>query len=164
MGQNFFVETVLARGVIRRLGDEEMEASRAPFRDPQSRWQTLVWPRQLPIEGQPPNVVAAVEQYGRWLAGKHLPKAARGRRAWRDGDGASPRPLPRVAQPDRADGRRQALPAGGLATRDRPRHRRVRSERARVKGGMRAGGPAETSERPEGTSLSPLLLRQARPG
>lgn len=72
--QNLFVETVLPHGVIRKLGDEEMEAYRAPFRDRERRWQTLVWPRQLPIEGQPAEVVAAVERYGRWLAGGTCPK------------------------------------------------------------------------------------------
>ncbi len=74
LDQNFFVETVLPRGVIRKLADEEMEAYRAPFHDRQRRRQTLVWPRQLPIEGQPPEVVAAVEQYGRWLAAGTCPK------------------------------------------------------------------------------------------
>jgi haloalkane dehalogenase len=29
---------------------------------------TLSWPRQLPIEGEPPRVVAIVDDYGRWLA------------------------------------------------------------------------------------------------
>ena len=28
----------------------------------------LVWPRELPIEGSPPDVVEAVEKYGDWLA------------------------------------------------------------------------------------------------
>jgi haloalkane dehalogenase len=35
---------------------------------------TLVWPRELPIEGEPADVVAIVENYGRWLAGSPLPK------------------------------------------------------------------------------------------
>ncbi len=72
--QNFFIETVLPRSVLRRLGETEMEAYRAPFRTPASRLPTLVWPRQLPIAGEPADVVDAVEAYGRWLSRSELPK------------------------------------------------------------------------------------------
>jgi haloalkane dehalogenase len=34
----------------------------------------LVWPRQLPIEGEPADIVAIVNEYGRWLSTSKLPK------------------------------------------------------------------------------------------
>ncbi len=74
LDQNFFVETLLPRLVLRRLGEAEMEAYRRPFPDRESRLPTLVWPRELPIEGEPADVVAIVEEYGRWLAGSDTPK------------------------------------------------------------------------------------------
>jgi haloalkane dehalogenase len=33
----------------------------------------LTWPRQIPIVGEPADVVADVEAYGRWLAGEDSP-------------------------------------------------------------------------------------------
>jgi haloalkane dehalogenase len=72
--ENFFVETVLPKSVIRPLDEQEMEAYRAPFRDPAARTPTLVWPRELPIEGEPSDVAGIVGQYGNWLSKSPLPK------------------------------------------------------------------------------------------
>jgi haloalkane dehalogenase len=72
--QNFFVETIVPQAVIRRLSDEEMAAYRAPFAEPSARLPTLVWPRQIPIEGEPPDVTAIVENYGAFLANSTIPK------------------------------------------------------------------------------------------
>jgi haloalkane dehalogenase len=72
--QNFFIETVLPRGVIRTLNDEEMAAYRAPYRDREARLPTLTWPRQIPIEGEPADVTAIVENYSAWLSGSEFPK------------------------------------------------------------------------------------------
>jgi len=70
-----FVEVVLPRGILRKLTDEEMEAYRAPYRDRERRLPTLIWPRELPIDGVPEDVVAIVDENARWLAGSHgLPK------------------------------------------------------------------------------------------
>jgi haloalkane dehalogenase len=74
LDENFFIEVVLPKSIIRRLSDAEMAAYRAPFRDRQARLPTLVWPRELPIEGAPADVVKIVERYGEWLAGSDLPK------------------------------------------------------------------------------------------
>lgn len=72
--ENFFVETVLPKSILRTLSDDEMETYRAPFRTPESRLPTLVWPRELPIEGEPADVVEIVEAYGAWLARSDIPK------------------------------------------------------------------------------------------
>jgi len=71
---NFFVEGVLPRSIIRKLTDEEMDAYRAPFRERDARLPTLIWPRELPIDGDPADVVAIVEGYGRWLSTSTVPK------------------------------------------------------------------------------------------
>jgi haloalkane dehalogenase len=74
LDDNAFVETVLPRAVIRKLSDDEMAAYRAPYREREARLPTLIWPRQLPIEGDPADVVAIVESYGKWLAASDMPK------------------------------------------------------------------------------------------
>jgi haloalkane dehalogenase len=72
--ENFFVETVLPKSIIRKLSEEELEAYRAPFKSREDRLPTLVWPRELPIEGAPADVVKIVEAYGAWLSRSNLPK------------------------------------------------------------------------------------------
>ena len=74
LDENFFIEVVLPKSIIRRLSDEEMAAYRAPFRARESRLPTLIWPREMPIEGAPADVVKIVENYGDWLAGNDIPK------------------------------------------------------------------------------------------
>jgi haloalkane dehalogenase len=73
--QNVFVERVLPGSILRKLGDEEMEVYRRPFREPgESRRPTLTWPREIPIEGEPADVTEIVRRYGEWLAVCDLPK------------------------------------------------------------------------------------------
>jgi haloalkane dehalogenase len=74
LDQNFFVETVLPKSVLRILDEREMEAYRAPFRTRESRFPTLVFSRELPIDGTPEDVAAIVEEYGRWLVSSDVPK------------------------------------------------------------------------------------------
>jgi len=52
-----------------------MTVYRAPYLEPgESRRPTLIWPRQIPMEGEPSYVIAMVEGYGTWFAGSDLPK------------------------------------------------------------------------------------------
>lgn len=74
LDENFFIEVVLPKSIFRRLSDEEMKAYQAPFLDREARLPTLVWPRELPIDGVPADVVAIVERYGTWLSNNELPK------------------------------------------------------------------------------------------
>ena len=71
---NLFIEKMLPRSVIRTLTDEEMAAYRAPFITREDRLPTLVFPRDIPIEGEPADVCAAVEEYAAWLAQSDIPK------------------------------------------------------------------------------------------
>jgi haloalkane dehalogenase len=73
--QNIFVEGVLPGGIQRKLTDEEMEHYRAPFRNPgEDRRPTLSWPRNIPVDGEPADVVATVTESGKWLAESAVPK------------------------------------------------------------------------------------------
>jgi haloalkane dehalogenase len=74
LDENFFIEELLPRLVIRPLSETEMNAYRRPFQTRASRLPTLVWPRELPIGGEPADVVAIVKQYGQWLLESPLPK------------------------------------------------------------------------------------------
>jgi haloalkane dehalogenase len=72
---NMFVERVLPGSILRKLSDEEMAAYRKPFADPgEDRRPTLTWPRMIPIEGEPADVVKVVEDYSAWLAMSDVPK------------------------------------------------------------------------------------------
>jgi haloalkane dehalogenase len=72
---NVFVERVLPASVIRPLSDNEMAAYRAPFANAgEDRRPTLTWPRMIPIDGEPADVVKTVEAYSAWLAGSDVPK------------------------------------------------------------------------------------------
>jgi haloalkane dehalogenase len=72
---NMFVERVLPSSVIRPLSDEEMAVYRAPFLHAgEDRRPTLTWPRMIPIEGEPQDVVKTVGAYSAWLATSDTPK------------------------------------------------------------------------------------------
>jgi haloalkane dehalogenase len=72
--RNFFVEKILPLSVLSPLSDEVMAEYRRPFEQPgEDRRPTLTWPRQIPIDGEPPEVVADVEAYGKWLGTDESP-------------------------------------------------------------------------------------------
>ena len=73
--KNLFVEAILPASVLRDLSDAEMAEYRRPFIEPgESRRPTLTWPRQIPIEGTPKDVLEVVESYSAWLATSEVPK------------------------------------------------------------------------------------------
>jgi haloalkane dehalogenase len=75
LDNNMFVEAVLPGAIQRTLSDEEMAHYREPFRNAgEDRRPTLSWPRNIPIEGEPADVVAVVNEYGGWLAESDVPK------------------------------------------------------------------------------------------
>ena len=74
LNRNMFIEAVLPTSVIRKLSEAEMDAYRAPHPGADDRQPLLNWPRQIPIEGEPENVVALVNEYGAFMAGSELPK------------------------------------------------------------------------------------------
>ncbi len=74
VNQNMFVEQVLPGAMVRKLSDEEMDRYREPFKEPSSRKPLWRWPNELPIAGEPPDVVEAVAAYNQWLQQSDLPK------------------------------------------------------------------------------------------
>jgi haloalkane dehalogenase len=74
LDENFFIERLLPRLVMRPLTEPEMNAYRRPFPTRASRLPMLVWPRELPIDGEPADVVAIVKGYGQWLLESPVPK------------------------------------------------------------------------------------------
>ena len=72
---NFFIEQILPKAILRTLTDEEMAQYRRPFAAPgEGRRPTLTWPRQIPIDGEPADVVAIVAAYADWLSTSGVPK------------------------------------------------------------------------------------------
>jgi haloalkane dehalogenase len=72
---NLFIEKVLPGAILRTLSDEEMAQYRRPFVEPgEGRRPTLTFPREIPIEGEPPDVSAISAAYADWLATSDVPK------------------------------------------------------------------------------------------
>ena len=74
VNKNVFVEQVLPGAIQRKLTDEEMNHYRQPFIDPPSRKPVWRWPNEIPIDGQPEDVVQLVDAYSDWLGRSDLPK------------------------------------------------------------------------------------------
>lgn len=73
--RNAFIEQILPNAILRDLDDEEMAEYRRPFTEPgEDRRPTLSWPRELPIDGEPEDVVDIVDSYGKWVAHSPIPK------------------------------------------------------------------------------------------
>ncbi len=73
--KNLFIEGILPGAILRKLDPAEHDAYRAPFRAPgEGRRPMLTWPRQIPIAGEPADMVALVAAYAAWLAASPVPK------------------------------------------------------------------------------------------
>ncbi|MDA0687106.1 MAG: haloalkane dehalogenase [Proteobacteria bacterium] len=73
--KNVFVERVLPGSILRKLSEEEMAVYRRPFANAgEDRRPTLSWPRQIPIDGEPADVVEIVQSYADWLSESKIPK------------------------------------------------------------------------------------------
>ena len=70
--KNLFIEYLLP---LRGIPKEAIEVYRRHFRNPgPSRQPMLSWTRELPIAGEPADVVAIVEDYARFLSSSPIPK------------------------------------------------------------------------------------------
>lgn len=68
LDENFFIEFALRATVLNDLSDEDLDVYRRPYPTRESRRPLLEWPRAMPIEGEPADVIARIEAYDRWLA------------------------------------------------------------------------------------------------
>ena len=75
LDKNLFVERVLPGSILRKLSDEEMSEYRKPFTQAgEDRRPTLTWPRQIPIDGEPADVVDIVQANAEYLTTSEVPK------------------------------------------------------------------------------------------
>ena len=73
LNKNIFVERILAADG--NLSPEDLEIYMQPYlKEGEDRRPTLTWPRQIPIEGEPKEVVEIVERYGEFLKESSIPK------------------------------------------------------------------------------------------
>ncbi|WP_313861876.1 haloalkane dehalogenase [Mycobacterium sp.] len=67
--QNLFLRTAFTGGgVLTPVSDDDMKAYLEPFPTPQSRRPILAWARQIPLGGEPAELVARIETFDAWLA------------------------------------------------------------------------------------------------
>jgi haloalkane dehalogenase len=75
LDKNLFVEAILPSAIISGLRAEEHAVYRAPFAKPgEGRRPTLTWPREIPIAGEPADVVSIVQEYADWMNTNTIPK------------------------------------------------------------------------------------------
>jgi haloalkane dehalogenase len=77
LDKNYFVERVFAGdvGMHRALEKQELDTYIKPFKEEgESRRPTLTWPRQIPIEGKPKEVVEIVKNYAKFMNETQIPK------------------------------------------------------------------------------------------
>ncbi|MCB9588737.1 MAG: haloalkane dehalogenase [Polyangiaceae bacterium] len=74
LDSNTFIEHSLPGAILRSLTAAELAAYRAPFPDRRSRLPLLVWPRELPIAGEPEDVVARLAALRHALVRSSVPK------------------------------------------------------------------------------------------
>ncbi|MEM9062681.1 MAG: haloalkane dehalogenase [Pseudomonadota bacterium] len=73
--KNVFVERILPGSILRSLTDEEMNEYRRPFASSgEDRRPTLTFPRQIPLSGEPADVVEMAQAYFEWLSTTDIPK------------------------------------------------------------------------------------------
>ena len=73
--KNVFVERILPASILGNLTVDDMDEYRRPFHRPgEDRRPMLTWPREIPVEGHPPDVHAIVENCAARLATWDVPK------------------------------------------------------------------------------------------
>ena len=73
--ENLFVETRIPTRTLREITEEEMDVYRRPYLEPgEGRRPILTWARNLPISGEPADVVATVKANAAWLLETQIPK------------------------------------------------------------------------------------------
>tara|TARA_B100000676_G_C18016985_1_gene810226 strand:- start:1234 stop:1659 length:426 start_codon:yes stop_codon:yes gene_type:complete len=73
--RNMFIELILPQSILRHLTEEEMNEYKRPFADAgEDRRPMLSWPREIPIEGDPDDIVEIVQSYADWLSNSDVPK------------------------------------------------------------------------------------------
>jgi haloalkane dehalogenase len=66
--QNLFVRQAFTGGVLNPVDDEDLQTYLAPYPTRESRRPILAWARQIPLGGEPAELVARIDAYDAWLA------------------------------------------------------------------------------------------------
>ncbi|WP_431681935.1 haloalkane dehalogenase [Kitasatospora sp. KL5] len=68
LDRNVFIEGSFGQTVLTGLAEEDLDVYRSPYPTRESRRPLLEWPRAMPLDDEPADVVARVKAYGDWLA------------------------------------------------------------------------------------------------
>ncbi|MEV4601931.1 haloalkane dehalogenase [Amycolatopsis sp. NPDC049253] len=68
LDDNVFLRELLPGSVSRALAPADSQEYLRPYPTRESRLPLLQWPRAMPLDGEPAEVVARIERYGEWLA------------------------------------------------------------------------------------------------
>ena len=72
---NFFVEKILPAMVIRDLPKSVWDEYRRPYKNAgEDRRATLTWPREIPVEGKPADVLTVIDENNAWMSKSDLSK------------------------------------------------------------------------------------------
>jgi haloalkane dehalogenase len=75
LDKNLFVRQAFTGGVRTPVGDDDLAAYLAPFPTRESRRPVLAWARQIPLGGEPADLVSRIDAFDEWLASSHdVPK------------------------------------------------------------------------------------------
>jgi haloalkane dehalogenase len=66
--ENDFIDVALPRTTATELAPQDLAVYAEPYPTPQTRRPLLAWARSMPMDGDPPDVQARVEAYGKWMA------------------------------------------------------------------------------------------------
>jgi haloalkane dehalogenase len=62
------VRQAYTKGVLTPVSDEDLQAYLAPYPTRESRRPLLAWARQMPVDGEPAELVERIEAFDAWLA------------------------------------------------------------------------------------------------
>ncbi|MFD5875031.1 haloalkane dehalogenase [Streptomyces sp. NPDC060322] len=68
LDQDLLVRQAFTGGVLTPVGDADLAAYLAPYPTRESRRPLLAWARQMPLGGDPAELVARIDAYDAWLA------------------------------------------------------------------------------------------------
>lgn len=68
LDENVFITQALHTTVLNPLADADLAEYAGPYPTRDSRRPLLEWPRSIPLDGEPADVISRVEAYDRWLA------------------------------------------------------------------------------------------------
>ncbi len=72
--KNMFIEKMLPMMTARKLTKEEMEFYRAPYLNKADRKPLMMWPREIPFDGEPKETHKIISEYSTKMHESKLPK------------------------------------------------------------------------------------------